>query len=74
MWPKRGKPRRKVEYVETCPQCMSRKVTHHFGFSAYTFMGILYVYECPDCGYKGINVGLSPLDEVVARESAGTVR
>jgi C4-type Zn-finger protein len=70
MWPKRGEPKRKVEYVETCPKCASRKVTHHFGLSAYTCMGIMYVYECPDCGYRGINVGLSPLEEAPSHEGA----
>jgi len=71
MWPKRAEgTKEKVEYVETCPKCGSRKIFHRYGLSAYTFMGILFVYECPDCGYKGINVYLSPLEKDKAQEAA----
>lgn len=72
MWPNsRGPPKAKAEYVETCPQCSSRNVTHKFGLSAYTFMGLFYVYECSDCGYRGINVGLSPLEPEKAAPQEG---
>ncbi|QLH75081.1 MAG: hypothetical protein HPY73_06265 [Methanomassiliicoccales archaeon] len=63
MWPKRRDDTAPQEvYVETCPKCGSRRVRHRMGLTPFVIMGIFYVYECADCGYKGVNVDIKKVE------------